>query len=565
MARTPRPAESYAATAKEAAAAEARRRRQPAGDDEGKSLFKQWEKLKKEADKRRNPWVSVWQEIYSYTMPLREGFFSEAPGQDRSDLIYDETAVIAVPKLASRLASGYMPEYGEIFSLELGPDAPLHLQNADGEAKLAELTRMIHESWQNSNMGIEVGEGMIDLAIGTMNLLLEQGHWPGEVFFTSLDPTGVALLPDGRGGVKGRFWWRRIALEDVRTCYPQATFSAEIERVLKKEPRREVKVECATWRMSGEPGSEKHQFLVVLPEFREHGAVVYSRVDEGEGSCPAVTVRWNKTGRDVWGRGPIQLTMPAIKTCNLTVQMTLENAEFAIGGMWTYDDDGVFDPDSVTFAPGTFIPKSREGKIEPLQSGAQFDVSELVLDKMQMNIKRGLLVDEMDSPGDTPYSAYEVSQRRADNARDIATPGSRITHEGIANLVNRTIWIFERQGILDSIGLRVDGKRLKLHPKSPFLRGQDAVFMQEVMQAAGQINAIFGAGTSGMMFRLEETGAEVFRRNGVPLRLKNTPDDLKALGSQAGAAAGQAMGPGGPGAGGDPMALLAPLMKAGGQ
>lgn len=559
----PRDAASYSAVSKAAADREMQARNQPAGDDEGKNLFKQWEKLKKEADKRRNPWLSPWQELYSYALPLREGMFKEATAQDRTDMIYDETAVIAVPKLASRLAGGYFPEFGEIFSLAYGQDAPAHLGGADGEAKLLELTRMIHESWQNSNMGIEVGETMIDLAIGTGNLLLEPGYWPGDVIFTSVDATGLALLPDGKGGVKGWFWWRTITLEDVKTSYPKATFTAQMQRDLDRDPRKEVKIECAQWRMSSDPSTERYQFIVVLPDYGKAG-VVYDRVDEGEGACAWATMRWSKTGRDVWGRGPLQLAMPAIKTCNLTVQMTLENAEFAIGGMWTYDDDGVFDPDSVTFAPGTFIPKSREGKIEPLQSGVQFNVSDLVLSDQRQNIKKALYVDEYDAPGDTPYSAFEVQQRRSDVARDLSSPGSRITREGVVALVNRTIWIFEQQGILRSIGLRVDGKRLKLIPKSPFLRGQDAIVMNEILTGAGQLNAIFGPGTSGMVFKVDETSEEVFRRNGIPLRLKNSSADMQKMGQQGGAAVADATKPGGPMAGGDPMAVLAPLMKMGG-
>jgi hypothetical protein len=108
----------------------------------------------------------------------------------------------------------------------------------------------------------------------------------------------------------------------------------------------------------------------------------------------------------------------------------------------------------------------------------------------------------------------------------------------------------------------VDGKRIKLHPKSPLLRGQDSIVMQELITGAGQLNAIFGAGTAGMLFRLEDTSLEVFRRNGIPTRLLKTPDELKGDGANAGAAAAQAAAPGGPAAGTDPMALLAPVMQA---
>jgi hypothetical protein len=559
-----RSAASYAEQSGAAQSAEARARRQPSPEGD-MPLYKTWEKLKAEADKRRAPWLSTWQECYAYTLPLREGFFNEAAAQDRTDMIYDETAVVGVPKLASRLATGYFPEFGEIFSLAYGEDAPAHLGNFEGMAKLERLTQMIHSSWQNSNMGVETGEGMIDFALGTFNLLQEPGHWPGEVRFTSADPTCIALLPDGKGGVKGWFWWRKIALEDVKACYPKATFSAAMERDLKREPQKEVMVQCAQWKKQGGGHEHSYQFLVVLPDYGAKDGIIYQRVDEGEGACAWSTARWSKIGRDVWGRGPIQLVMPAVKTCNLVTQMSLENAEYAIGGMFTYDDDGVFDPESVTFAPGTFIAKSREGKIEPLQSGAQFDVGNFVLADQQQNIKRGLYIDEMDSKGDTPYSAYEAQQRRADIARDLAMPGSRLTRECIVHHVNRTIWIFEKQGLLKSLGLRVDGKRLRLIVKSPFLRGQDAIVMQEMLTGAGQMNALLGPGTSGMAFNMQRTRDEIFLRNGIPIRLANTEDEIAAMSQQAGAAAGEASAAAGPEGGGDPMAITGALLKAGQQ
>ena len=93
-------------------------------------------------------------------------------------------------------------------------------------------------------------------------------------------------------------------------------------------------------------------------------------------------------------------------------------------------DDGVFNPDEVTFAPGTFIPKSPEGKIEPLQSGAQFNISDLVLTDQRTNIKKALHVDEYESPGDTPYSAFEVQQRREQGGPDDAQqPAGARQHE----------------------------------------------------------------------------------------------------------------------------------------
>lgn len=501
--------------------------------DDNNDAYKVWEKLKAEAKKRRDPWVSTWQEIYDYTMPMRESFMGGAPGESRTDLIYDDTAVNALPKLASRLTAGYLPEYGQIFTLEPGPDAPDHMKSAEGRMKLNVLCDWIHESWQNSNLSIEAGEAMLDFAIGTMNLCQEPGQYPGEVVFTSVDPSAIAILPGAAGRVKGWFTWRKMALEDVFLTYRRATKNAEIERTLQREPRQEVMVECGTWLLN-DFDEDKCRFVVILPDYKH---AIVDETFKGEGCCPWSTTRWSKVGRDVWGRGPVQLAMPAIKTLNLTVQMILENAELALGGMWTYTDDGVFNPENITLQPGTFIPMSREGSVNELKPSARFDVGQLIIEKMQLGIKRSLFVDEMDSRGETPLSAYELQSRRADIARDLTVPGGRLTKECIIPHVNRTIWIFEKQGILNSIGLRVDGKRLRIGIKSPLLRGQDAIEMNDIMTAAGQISAIFGQGTAGMVFKFDETIEGIRKRNGIDPRLINRKSDIEAMTAKAGAEA----------------------------
>jgi len=261
---------------------------------------------------------------------------------------------------------------------------------------------------------------------------------------------------------------------------------------------------------------------------KDYDAVIYDNLLKGEGSCPWSTTRWARVGVDVWGRGCVMNVMPAIKTCNLTVQLILENAELALGGVWLYDDDGVFNPDNVVLAPGTFIPKSREGKIEPLQSAAQFNVAELVLQDQRQNIKKGLFVDEMDAPGKTPRSAFEIQSRMAEIARDLSAPGARLVYEMLIPQVNRTIHIFEQQGILDSLGLRVDGKRIRLHVKSPLLRGQDQVELQELMQMGGMIDGLWGQGTMSMMLDRSQAFPYIAKRAGVPMRLFRSEQEAQA-------------------------------------
>ena len=526
-------------------------------------LYKTWEKYQQEAMRRRQPWIPMWQSIYELVLPQREAFFETAPGQSTTDFIYDETAVVGVPRLASRLTSGFFPEAGEIFSLEYGLDAPDHLKGVDGRNKLDLLTAMIHTAWQSSNFGTEIAEGMIDFAIGTMNLAQEPGEYPGDVVFKAVPMTHIAILPAAGGKIKGWFQWRdKQPIEDVHAEFRNvATFPDRFMRDLKMDPRRELKVHTATWDTSTKT-EYRYKQIVVIPEYNKAG-IIWENDLTGLGCCPWTTTRWSKVGVDAWGRGAIMLVMPAVKTCNLTVQLILENAELAFGGVWTYDDDGVFNPDNVTLAPGTFIPKSREGKIEPLQSAAQFDVGQLVLADQRANIKKGLFIDELDTPGKTPRSAMEIQSRLAEIARDLSAPGSRLVHECITHHVNRTIHIFDKQGVIDSIGLRVDGKLLRLTVRRPLLRGQDQIELNELLQWGGTVDSLFGPNTAGMTLSRDTTIPWISKRTGIPMSLIRSDEEIKRsmAEAQAGAQAAQATSPAGPEAA---AAMQSDIMKAAG-
>ena len=48
--------------------------------------------------------------------------------------------------------------------------------------------------------------------------------------------------------------------------------------------------------------------------------------------------------------------MGAIKTCNLTIELILQNAQMSVSGVYTYEDDGVINPDNISLVPGSLIP-----------------------------------------------------------------------------------------------------------------------------------------------------------------------------------------------------------------
>ncbi|OUU63396.1 MAG: hypothetical protein CBC24_09170 [Candidatus Pelagibacter sp. TMED64] len=444
----------------------------------------------KKAKGRWMSWSDIWEECYDYVLPQRESFFQESSGSRRTENIYDETAVVGLPKFASRLQLGFFPPNGRAFKLAPGPELPKEMRSRSLDQELDRITDLLHEGLRNSNFNAEFHEGLQDLGMGTMNLLVESGRFVGDLHFSSVPPTNVAILPGAMDSITDWFRWNNECdITDVKHRYPYAKFSDRMKEIQRRDPRRKTKIIEATIYDSKDRFKDEYNFYLVSETDKE---ILFKSTMRGTGSIPWITTRWSKSGFEVWGRGPLLQAMPAIKTLNLTVQLILENAEMAIAGSYVYDDDGVFNPDNITIQPGTFIPRSPGSSIDSLQSPSRFDVGQLIIEDMRRNVRKALFIDELDTRPNakTPLSATEVSERLADVARDMGAVAGRMQKEFLQPLVQRIIQIYTEQGLLDIP--KVDGRELRIVPVSPLLRAQDQQDVSDFVRFQQTVAGTFG-------------------------------------------------------------------------
>ncbi len=489
-------------------------------DAEYKSVMDRYKKAKG----RWQSWQDVWEEIYDYVLPHRESFFQEFSGQRRTENIYDETAVVGLPKFASRLQLGFFPPNGRAFRLAPGPEFPKEAITKDVLAELDSVTEMIHEGLRNSNFNSEFHEGLQDLGIGTMNLLVKPGRFNGDLEFTSVPMTHLALNAGGTDAVSDWFrWMPECDLTEVKHRFPQSKFTKEMTDAHKRDPKRKTKIIEATVYDQKNKFKDEWTYYIISETDK---AILFSSVLKSRAELPWITTRWSKSGFEVWGRGPVLQAMPAIKTLNLTVQLILENAEMAIAGSYVYDDDGVFNPDNITIQPGTFIPRSPGSQITTLGSAGRFDVAQLVLDDMRRNVRKAMFIDELDTrQAKTPLSATEVSERLADVARDMGAVAGRMQKEFLTPLVERIIGIYTAQGIIEMP--KVDGRQIRVVPVSPLLRAQDQQDVADFVRFQQTAAQTFGAEFTPTLYNQDEVIKFLASKFGIPEELLADPAEKK--------------------------------------
>lgn len=432
-------------------------------------------------------WHSIWEECYEYALPNRTSFYNEDVGQSGMDKVFDETAIISTQEFASRLQLGLTPPFMPWMDLQAGSEVGEQGKERLNTA-LSDITKEVFNAIDDSNFIQQMHETFTDLAIGTSVLSIEDGVDGETLSFLTIPQKEVSIEPGRRDDIGGIFRMRSIMAGHLPVEFPTGTFSEGLQKKIEETPQEKVKLrETNTRDYSRQDTTAWKHECWEEDQFGSTNQPIYTYDYIGPGSFPLIVSRWSKAAGEVWGRGPLINALPSIKTANLVVELTLENAEMAITGMWQGADDGVMNPDTVSLVPGTVIPMAPNSSgLQPLETPGRFDVANLILEDMRANIKRALY-DEMLGPmNQTPMSATEVVQRVTELQRRIGSPIGRLTMELLVPIVRRVLFLLVRKGIIQNVPI-LDGKSMKAKPVSLLARQQSAEEVNNVVEFLGII------------------------------------------------------------------------------
>tara|TARA_R100001460_G_scaffold10461_1_gene24780 strand:- start:13304 stop:14887 length:1584 start_codon:yes stop_codon:yes gene_type:complete len=471
------------------------------------SLLKKYDRAKS----LRENFLPLFEECYEYALPQRESFYAESVGQRRDDKIFDETAVVGVQEFASRLQSGLVPNFARWADFTAGSEVPIEDRD-EVNNQLDEVTDYVFEVIQNSNFGQEVHESFMDLAVGTGVLCAMEGDAVNPVMFSAIPLPHVVLDtgPDDR--VDHVFRERSVRNSDVPVMYPKVTLSDKIQTRIKNNPDERTKILEVVCRDYSKLNQEAHLFYAIETNTRE---IIKQEAYNGIGSNPFICFRWSKVSGEIYGRGPLINALAAIKTTNLTIELILENAQMAISGIYQMDDDGVINPDTINLVPGTVIPKAAGSLgLQPVQAAGSFDVANLVLGDMRLNIKRALYNDMLGDPNKTPASATEIAERMADLSRRIGSAFGRLQAELVQPVLQRVVYILKKQGRIELPTM--NGREVKVRSVSPLAQAQANQDISSVARFLELVQGRFGPELTNILINSEETAAYLAKKFGVP-------------------------------------------------
>lgn len=391
------------------------------------------EKMYRRALDARAPWLNRWDAAMRYTMPTDDA--------DAATL-FDATAADAVDNLAASIYSLMTPP--ESLWISLVPES-----DASPDADVA--TAALRANLNDSNFYTTIHQCYLDLVIlGTACLFMaETPIGASSAFsFTAVPMRDIAILP---GAV---FHTATMPACEVLEKYPTWTPPADVADQIKHDPATPLRL------VQSLVGTEFTAWLDVGGNL-ENNIVARGTFETN----PYIIFRWSVLSGEQYGRGPVLRALPDIKTANKVVELVLKNATIAVSGIWQADDDGVINLNNINLTPGAIIPKAvGSSGLTPLSSGADFDVSQIILKDLRERIRHALLADRLGLLSEKEMTATEIMARNSDMMRILGATYGRLLHEFIRPLTDRGLQILSRRGVIAPIALNSDAELKYIAP-----------------------------------------------------------------------------------------------------
>ena len=481
-------------------------------------------KRRARANARREAFRRLYQEIEDYSAPDRANWNKGAEGQKRNKT-FDSTAINARTSFANRIQSDMMPPFQRWVVLKAGEYLPKS-EREKLQKVLDDATQKVHAVLQSSNFDTANNEFLHDLAAGTAIMLPEEGGPDEPLNFYAIPPSHCAIEEGARGMVGAVFRdYTSMRLQAIQETWRDAKLTEEMKNAASEEKKQENEynlIECC-WKM---PGSKQWGYQVIEEKTK---AVLVSRTYDRQ---VMLVARWSKMAGEVWGRGPLVLAMPDIKTINKLVEMILRHAALRIAGVWAVSNDGVVNGNNIQITPGATIPVARTAgpngpSIANISPQGDIQVAELEREKLQSNIKR-VLLDHTLPPDTGPVrSATEIMERVKELVKDVGAPFGRIIAEYIRPLVQIILDLLYKRGELKE-PINIDGLLVKVQVVSPLAQVQNLTDVENIVRWM-QILASFGTETLYIAAKMEDIGDYIGELLGVPSAVRRTQDERQKL------------------------------------
>lgn len=452
------------------------------------SILRRNERMKSQ---RMTDVESVWRDCFDYTFPLRGNGLvgasdTAASGQGKQAQLLDNTAGDSVNVLASNIMAGLTPANALWFALDVGNET-------DEERRwLNESAELLWENIHMSNFDAEAFEGCVDVvSAGQFAMFIDEDRELGGLVFHQWPLASVYVTStraDGRIDVLHRCY--TLTAEQAAREFGEDKLPEKIRKAAADRPDDTFQFLHAIAPRS--PHAVGARLAKNLPFLSAHIAIDAKAVvrESGYHEFPVVVPRWMRVPGSNYAVGPMYTALPSARQLNELKALELSAADIAVSGMWLGVDDGVLNPRTVKLGPRKIVIAADKDSLTPLQTGANFELSNLMVAKLQADIRKILMADQL-QPQDGPQMTATEVHVRVEMIRKLLGPiYGRLQAEYLKPMIERCFGLAYRAGIFNPAPESLRGRNFSVRYVSPLARAQkldEVMAIESVFASAGQL------------------------------------------------------------------------------
>lgn len=454
----------------------------------------------RELKSARTSFENLWQDVTDLVCPDRADFtLIRSAGSKRLRKLLDDIAVEAAPNLAANINGIMTDPSAKWFGLKFAGGLQV------GTAWKRWLSSCLDIFWAElyspwSNFAAALNEAYLDDV--TLNTSLIFSGWNAEkncLLFQSRTVAECVIDENQNGLVDQVFRTFRLSAGQLMEAYPDFKFDDNIKKE-SESGRSECKYEILH---AVVPNHEKGKFQLPFKGYYILLAKKAVLKEEMYNEFPFAVSRWSKLSGEVYGRGPGIFVINGLQMLQDMMRSYIKSAQKAAEPPLLLQNEETFVPGS-TGPNGIMRYETYEPR--PFNSGANFQISESLVDKFENRVRRVFMVDRLaDVLGDRA-TATEVLEIIKENARILGPVYWRQVTEKLNPLIVRSFNLCLRHGKFPPM------------PGDPAGIGVDIEYLSPLAQAmkyekAGRIMQAFA--TSEPFLRMNPNASAIFDVAGV--------------------------------------------------
>ncbi len=485
----------------------------------------------------------VWDVINKLVVPFRGDFFRDINSEhavtwrDNRE-VFDSTAIDAAGTLAASIHGSLTSPAIRWFELAWRTE----ILNDDKASRqwLEEAAHKCFTALQDSNFNLEANETYIDLVSYGTSMIIEEVIEKNGKFvqlnFQSVPVEETWFEQDYRGQANRtyrRFMW---TAEQIVTKFGEEGVSPELFKQSKSVESIDKKLKVIMCIYPREDKEDADTSKILAAKERPWGMkyILHDDASElgdegGYYEMPAFVPRWRKTSKSMWGHGPAMIALPDILTINQLVELILKATEKVVDPPTKVTERGLLS--DLDLEPAGLTVVRTMDSMEPYESGARFDVSQLQREQLKQSIRSIFYVDQLELKESPAMTATEVQTRYELMQRLLGPTLGRLQSDYLDPLVQRTFNILYRAGQFGELPAIVSEEtngELDIIYTGPLVRAQRADIAQGVSRWVASLAELGEVAPEILDIpNWDEIGKELGSLEGVPAKLMNSNAIIK--------------------------------------